>query len=249
MFKNFETQRPYSCTSLFGQRFSIKVRWKAHEELNFPRAWWLCKFCADIFPRKDRLRDHKKKQHGQSKINADEQHTAKQRERFFRPCFFACSYLGDDFDQWINHVDKHFAIDVINGTYHGEPAEAVAGNVLSILKEIKKQAPSIARSLEPPLGQDPSRTVREQAEPAELMYEENTGTASQMATLIQPYGYWQGPPVQRTGYLGRPPPPPPLRSQPRPELSRPTSAFTTLWADKEKRKHDEMVRLMYRKNR
>lgn len=160
MLKNFEWQKPYSCTSLCGQRFSIKARWKAHEELNVPRAWWLCKFCADIFPRKDRLRDHKKKQHGQSKINADEKHTAKQRERFLRPCFFACGYTGDDFDQWIDHVDRHFAIDVMKGIYQGEATEAVAGNVLSILKGRQKQATSIARSLELPSGQDSSQTVR-----------------------------------------------------------------------------------------
>jgi hypothetical protein len=96
--RHFELDRPFSCTSLCGQHFNTKTKWKAHEELNFPRAWWICKFCADIFPRRDRLRDHKKKQHGHLKVEPNEKHNTNQRDQFSRECFFGCNYSSKVFN-------------------------------------------------------------------------------------------------------------------------------------------------------
>jgi La domain len=164
LLRSFDEERPFSCTSSCGQHFSTKAKWKAHEELNFPRAWWICKLCSDIFPRRDRLQDHKKKQHGQTKVEPTEKHNANQRAQFSRPCFFSCGYSGKDFDQWVNHVGRHFAVDVRKRYPPTESRLLDAGplDVLSVPENAAKgylRSNSASVGLAPPLPQNPSHVA------------------------------------------------------------------------------------------
>ena len=164
LLKNFDKERPFSCTSFCGQHFSTKTKWKAHEELNFPRAWWICKLCSDIFPRRDRLRDHKKKQHGQTKIEPIEKHSTNQRAMFSRSCFFSCGYNGKDFDQWVDHVGNHFAVDVRKRYLQAESRFLDAGP-LDLLSVPERPTESLLPSnvasfgLASPLPQNPSHVT------------------------------------------------------------------------------------------
>ena len=139
--RRFDKEHPFECTSFCGQRFGTKAKWKAHEELNFPRAWWICKFCSDMFPRRDRLRDHKKKEHGQTKIEPTEKREANQDTQSLLPCFFDCGYGETGFDDWIDHVGRHFAVDIKNCEFSADPRVLDVGplDVLGLLKRITKR--------------------------------------------------------------------------------------------------------------
>jgi hypothetical protein len=101
-------ERPFICTSQCGETFDTRLKWLAHEHLNFPKAWWVCKLCSEGFPRRDRLRDHKKTAHGDWNIVTTERRGVPFPVDFSQRCTFGCrNVFFNDLSTCLDHFQGH----------------------------------------------------------------------------------------------------------------------------------------------
>jgi hypothetical protein len=109
----WDPRRPFICTSQCGETFDSRSKWLAHEQLNFPKDWWVCKLCSEGFPRRDRLRDHKKKIHGDPSIVAVERRDVPFPVDFSQRCNFGCTdVFFNDLSTFLDHFQEHIRSSV-----------------------------------------------------------------------------------------------------------------------------------------
>ena len=112
----------FVCTSRCGATFTTKAGWKRHEGIKRPQRLWRCQYLAcqitlkngGYFSRKSGLKEHYWKIHS---IKCSQQELLSYENpiewQFDEPCIFRiCPERFLDWDEWIEHIGKHFESDV-----------------------------------------------------------------------------------------------------------------------------------------